>query len=140
MQGQVKRQYEYGFPSGGYNTRPRTARQRKRNGLAAKDKKMLLMAVLAAGLIGIMIIISAAFSASINYRNNQLQREISQLEGEVESLEIDIQSSNNIAVIEKSASKDLGMKYADGNNCVTIKADKQTGKKFAAKLKADAFN
>jgi cell division protein FtsL len=101
---------------------------------------MLLMAVLFAGLIGIMVIISAAYSASINYRNNELQREITQLEGEVEGLEIDIQSSNNIAVIEDSASNELGMKYADGDRCVKINADKQPDKKFAAKLKTEAFN
>lgn len=140
MQSQANRQFEYGFPASGYNTRPRTAGHRKKSGLATKDKKMLLMAVLFAGLIGIMVIISAAYSATINYQNNQLQREISQLEGEVESLEIDIQSSNNITVIEESASKKLGMEYADGDKCVTVRADKQPGKKFAAKLKAEAFN
>ncbi len=138
MQGQLGRQFEYGYPNRRYNTRPRTAK-RKAKGLAAGDKKMIILAVLLAGLIGIMVIISAAYSATINYQNNQLKREVSALEGEVESLEIEIQSANNIAAIENSASSRLGMVYADGDKCVSIKSDKQPKKNFAAKLKKEAF-
>jgi cell division protein FtsL len=138
MQGQLGRQFEYEHAFEGYNTRPRTAK-RKAGMLRAKDKKMIILAVLLAGLIGIMVIVAAAYSASINYKNNQLQREIAALEGEVESLEIEIQSANNIAAIENKASSDLGMEYADGERCVSIKSDKQPKKNFAAKLKKEAF-
>ena len=139
MQGQLGRQYEYGYPAGGYRTRPKTARTRKAKGLPAKDKKMIVLCVLLAGLIGIMVIISAAFSATINYKNNQLKREIVALEGEVESLEVEIQSTSNIAAVENAASGKLGMVYADGDKCVSIKKDKQPQKNFAAKLKKEAF-
>ena len=140
MQGQAGRQFEYGYPAGGYKTRPHTATKRRKKGLPARDKKMILLAVLLAGLVGLMIIVSAAYAATINYQNNKIKNDIAALEGEVESLQIDIQSSNNIAVIEKAATQKLGMVYAEGDKCVAVKNDKQPEKNFAAKLKEDAFN
>lgn len=139
VQGQAQRQYEYDFPAGGYNTRPRTAKRSRNKGLPAKDKKMILLVILLAGLIGIMVIVSAAYAATINYKNNEIKNEISALEGEVESMQIEIQSANNIAVIEKAAAEKSGMVYAEGDKCVAINSGKQPEKNFAAKLKEDAF-
>ena len=81
---------------------------------------MIILAVLLAGLIGIMVIISAAYSATINYQNNQLKREVSALEGEVESLEIEIQSANNIAEIQSRAEGELGMAYPGVDQLVLL--------------------
>ena len=100
---------------------------------------MILLVILLAGLVGIMVIVSAAYAATINFQNNQIKNEISALEGEVESMQIEIQSANNIAVIEKAASDKIGMVYAEGDKCVTVKSGKQPEKNFAAKLKEDAF-
>ena len=132
-------EYKYGYEQGMYNTKPAGTREKK-GGLKASEKKMMLVMVLLAGLIGILIIVSAAYSAQINYNNTQLRNEIATLEGEVQSLQVDIQSANNIAMIEKTATGQLGMVYADGEKCVTIKSAKQPTKNFAAKLKKEAFN
>ncbi len=131
---------EYG--NAGYSAGPQAAaRRRHRTGLTARDRKNILVMLIVAGILGIIIIITTAFAATINYQNNQLRNDITALEGDVEALEIDIQSTNNIANIEKRASGDLGMKYAEGGSYVVIssgggKADDG----FAAKLKAVAYN
>ncbi len=125
----------------GYNARPRTNRRRaSESGLTARDRQHLLMMLVVAGLLGIIIIITTAFSATINYKNNQLQNDITVLEGEVEALEIEIQSANNIAAIEQKASKDLGMKYAEGNSYVVLSSEGNSkNDNFAAKLKNNAY-
>ncbi len=125
----------------GYNTRPRTRKHRaSSSGLTAKDRQHLLMMLIVAGLLGIIVIITTAFSATINYKNNQLQNDITVLEGEVEALEIAIQSESNIAAVEKKASSDLGMKYAEGNSYVVISSEeKSENDNFAAKLKDNAY-
>ena len=98
------------------------------------------MMLVFAGLLGIIIIITTAFAATINYKNNQLQNDITVLEGEVEALEIEIQSANNIAAIEQKASKDLGMKYAEGRSYVVVSSEeKNENDNFAAKLKNSAY-
>lgn len=132
-------EYKYGYEQSAYNTKPASGRKRK-TGLRTSEKKMMLVMVLLAGLIGILIIVSAAYSAQINYNNNLLKKEIATLEGEVQSLQVDIQSANNIAVIEETATGKLGMVYADGEKCVNIKSANQPTKNFAAKLKKEAFN
>ena len=126
--------------SAGYRTRPSRTRRNTRSGLTAKDRQHLLMMLIVAGLLGIIVIITTAFAATINYQNNQLQNDITVLEGEVEALEIDIQSANNIASIEQKASKDLGMKYAEGSSYVVVSSEeKNENDNFAAKLKNNAY-
>lgn len=142
MQGYANSQFEYkyGYGQSAYNTRPATKARVKKAGLASGEKKMVLACVLLAGLIGIMIIVSAAYSAKINYTNNQLKNEITTLEGEIQSLEVEIQSANNIANIEKKATGKMGMVYADGEKCVNIQSAGKPSENFAAKLKKEAFN
>ena len=141
-QAQTFRQYDTWHDNGArYRTRPRRERRRKTNtGLTANDRQHLLMMLVFAGLLGIIIIITTAFAATINYKNNQLQNDITVLEGEVEALEIEIQSANNIAAIEQKASKDLGMKYAEGSSYVVVSSEeKNENDNFAAKLKNSAY-
>ncbi len=96
--------------------------------------------LIVAGILGIIIIITTAFSATINYKNNQLQNDITVLEGEVEALEIEIQSANNIAAVEQKAAHDLGMKYAEGSSYVVLSSDEKNGNdNFAAKLRNNAY-
>lgn len=124
----------------GYNARPKRARRTSSSGLTARDRQHLLMMLIIAGVLGIIIIITTAFSATINYKNNQLQNDITVLEGEVEALEIEIQSANNIAAVEQKAAHDLGMKYAEGSSYVVLSSDEKNGNdNFAAKLRNNAY-
>ena len=124
----------------GYNDRPKRARRTSSSGLTARDRQHLLMMLIIAGVLGIIIIITTAFSATINYKNNQLQNDITVLEGEVEALEIEIQSANNIAAVEQKAAHDLGMKYAEGSSYVVLSSDEKNGNdNFAAKLRNNAY-
>lgn len=116
------------------------AAQRKVTGLSIADKKRILFLIIVAGILGIGIIIAGAYAATINYENNQIRDEINALQGEVESLEIEIHGVNNLAAIESKA-KDMGMVYAQGSKYVVL-SEKDVEKKenFAGMLKKEAYN
>ena len=92
--------------------RPRVTRQqRKKAEMTARDRGRILMALFVAGIIALGIIIAAAYGAAVNYNNNKLRDSNAALQGEVEMLEIQIQSANNIAEIQSRAEGELGMAY-----------------------------
>lgn len=112
---------------------------RKKAHMTAKDKKKVILLLIVAGMVCIGIIIAGAYAASINYTNNQLRNDNAALQGEVESLQIEMQSANNIATIESKATKELGMVYPEGSQLVVLSGDKEPGGNFAANLKKTAL-
>ncbi|MGI6722410.1 MAG: cell division protein FtsL [Anaerovoracaceae bacterium] len=119
---------------------PSRGRQHKKTGITATDKKHVLVMMLVVGLIFIGVIIAGAYAATINYQNNQIEKTNSELQGEVESLHIEIKSANNIANIEQKATKKLGMVYPEGKQLVVVSGNQKPDKNFAGDLKENALN
>ncbi|MEA4922030.1 MAG: cell division protein FtsL [Eubacteriaceae bacterium] len=136
-------EYQETYRTGGidFDIRPRSRKNgRKKAGLTAGDKKKLIILLLAAGLVCVGIIIAGAYAATVNYTNNQLRDSNAALQGEVESLQIEIQSANNLATIEKKATKEIGMVYPEGQQLVVLSGKTEPDKNFAADLKKSALN
>ncbi|MGL4483667.1 MAG: hypothetical protein ACRCUS_01840 [Anaerovoracaceae bacterium] len=85
-------------------------------------------------------IIVQAYANSVVYYNNQLDKDILALEGEVERIRIEIDTANNVKIIEKKAMKNLGMVYPEGEHYISLAKNKEPGKEFGAALKKQAFN
>lgn len=134
-------QEEYQVNGIDFDIHVKTGREsRKKTGMTPADKKKTILLLMICGLICIGIIIAGAYAATINYTNNQLRDSNKALQGEVESLQIEIQSANNIATIEKTATSKLGMVYPEGNNLVVLSGKQKPDNNFASNLKKDAFN
>lgn len=118
----------------------KSRKPRSGRGMDAGRKKSILLFMVLVGLICIGVIIASAYAAAINYQNNQLKESNKALQGEVESLQIEIKSANNIARIEKKATKELGMVYPTGKQLVKISGKQDTGRNFAGNLKKDVLN
>ena len=104
-----------------YDVRPHTTRQqRKKAEMTAKDRSRILLALFVAGMLALGIIIAAAYGASVNYNNNKLRDSNAALKGEVEMLEIQIQSANNIAEIQERAEAELDMLYPAADQLVVL--------------------
>lgn len=132
---QVERGYGYRTRTQrAYEVRPRvtTREQRKKAEITAKDRSRILLALFVAGIIALGIIIAAAYGAAVNYNNNKLRDSNAALRGEVEMLEIEIQSANNIAEIQGRAEGELGMVYPSANELVYLSRTAQTGAVGAA--------
>lgn len=103
------------------DVRPRVTRQqRKKAEMTARDRGRILMALFVAGILALGIIIAAAYGAAVNYNNNKLRASNAALKGEVETLEIKIQSANNIAEIQSRAEGELGMAYPGADQLVVL--------------------
>ena len=104
-----------------YNVRPHVTRQqRKKAEMTARDRSRILLALFVAGMLALGIIIAAAYGASVNYNNNKLRDSNAALKGEVEMLEIQIQSANNIAEIQERAEAELDMLYPAADQLVVL--------------------
>lgn len=138
----AERKVAYGEAYGNYSfdVKPRVGRQqRKTAAMSAKDKSRMLLLIVVAGIVCLGMIIASAYGASVNYSNNQLRDENIAIRGEVESLEIQIQSANNIASIEKKALAQ-GMIYPEDSQFVVVSSQKKPEDGFASLLKKQAFN
>ena len=104
-----------------YDVRPHVTRQqRKKAEMTARDRSRILLALFVAGMLALGVIIAAAYGASINYNNNKLRDSNAALKGEVEMLEIQIQSANNIAEIQERAEAELDMLYPAADQLVVL--------------------
>lgn len=138
----AERRVEYGQSHRSYDfdVKPRVGRQqRKSAALSAKDRSRMLLLIVIAGIICVGMIVASAYGAAVNYSNNQLRDENIALQGEVESLQIEIQSANNIASIEKKALAQ-GMIYPEGSQFVVVSSQEKPEDGFASLLKKQAFN
>ena len=134
--------YEEQYSPRGYGFEVRqtiSRRERKEREMSAKDRARILMLIFAAGLVCLFIIVVTAYGASINYTNNQLRESNKALRSEVDTLEVQLQSANNIAEIQEQAMNDLGMIYAEGSAYVDLTEAKDAPEDLAVVLKDNAY-
>ena len=93
-----------------------------------------------AGILCVGLILSTAYSASVKYHINTLIKENAVIQGEIENLNVKIESASNIQIVEAKATIELGMVYPTAEQLVFIDGSKETVKDFALVLKEQAYN
>ena len=120
--------------------RPRQRKTVKVPFLLGRGKKMAFSAVVAAGVIMIMLIIVTAYAANIRYDINSMIKENNTLMGEIENLQAQMYTTNNINYVENKATSELGMAYPETGSKVYITMDDVPEKGFSDVLKEKAYN
>lgn len=136
-------EYQENYQKYGLDMRPKEPRRkpkRQKSGITAKDKTRLLLLTVVAGVICIGLIITTAFAASIKYETNRLIQQNHELEAEIENLNVQLYSEDNIEAIEGKAMNKLGMKYPSGNQVVYLTEEDQPAKGFADIMRKQAYN
>ena len=105
-----------------------------------RDRKVTLSVVLAGTVLFIMLIIMTAYSAALTFDINRAQSDINALNGEIESLEVQICEANNITYIEDRATGSLKMKNPGSSSCVYVSAKDAPEQGFADIIKEKAYN
>ncbi|MEG0918953.1 MAG: hypothetical protein RSA49_05345 [Anaerovoracaceae bacterium] len=136
----TKRAYESNTNKYVYNVKPAVQVETKQVGLSGSDKKRIIISMIIIGMIFILSIILQAFAANVAFQNSELRKSNDVLISDIETLKIEIQSSNNIGIIEDKATKKLGMVHPEGASLVDVEASKEASKKLATGLKNRAFN
>ena len=120
--------------------RPRQRKTVKVPFLLGSGKKMAFSAVVAAGVIMIMLIIVTAYAANIRYDINSMIKENNTLMGEIENLQAQMYTTNNINYVENKATSELGMAYPETGSKVYITMDDVPEKGFSDVLKEKEYN
>ena len=149
-----ERWYEYqrNYQKYGFDMKPKpepepapTKRTRQRKTVKvpfplASGKKMAFSGVVAIGVVMIMLIIVTDYAANIRYDINSMIKENNALEGEIENLQAQMYTTNNINYVENKAVSELGMTYPDTSDKVYITVDDVPEKGFSDVLKEKAYN
>lgn len=108
--------------------------------MSRRDKNRVLLTIALIGIICIFIVVISAYSAELRCENNDLIASNEALQGDIDTLSIQIKSVNNIDHIESVATKKLGMIYPSDGECVNISESKSPEGNFAMSLREEAYN
>lgn len=106
----------------------------------AKDRFRLILLTVFVGVLCIGLILSTAYAASVKYHINTMIKENAVIQGEIENLNVKIESASNIQIVEARATAELGMLYPTAEQLVFIDGERETVKDFALVLKEQAYN
>lgn len=120
--------------------RPRRPKRKPKSTITAKDKMRILAFTLVLGILCIGLIVTTAYAASIKYDTNRLLKENKTLEAEIENLDVEIYSVNNIEAIEQKATKKQGMVYPSSKQIIYLTEDEKPDTGFAKTLRKQAYN
>ena len=139
-------EYQDNYKRYGFDMKPKTIKQENikskssNTGINAKDKYRLLLLTIFAGVLCVGLILSTAYAASVKYHINEMIKENSVIQGEIENLNVKIESASNIQIVESRAATELGMIYPTSEQLVFVDNNKETVKDFALVLKEQAYN
>ncbi len=139
-------EYQDSYKRYGLDMKPRTVKKeniKSKNSstrINAKDKFRLLVLTVFIGILCVGLILSTAYAASIKYNINTLIKENAVIQGEIENLNVKIESASSIQIVEERATTELGMVYPNPGQLVFIDGSRETVKDFALVLKEQAYN
>lgn len=137
-------EYQDSYKRYGFDMRPKTVNSIKpkssNTGINAKDKFRILMLTIFIGVLCVGLILSTAYAASVKYRINTLIKENAVIQGEIENLNVKIESASNIQIVEARATAELGMTYPTPEQLIFVDGSQKTVKDFALVLKEQAYN
>ena len=88
--------------------------------ISAAEKTLVLSFILAVGLCCIAIIFMQAYTSNISYKIYELNQKIDVVEGDIDNLNVTLQSQNNMSQIEYYATNTLQMVYPEKEQRVSI--------------------
>jgi len=138
-------EYQDSYKRYGIDMKPKTVKKESiksnnsNTGINAKDKFRLLLLTAFIGVLCIGLILTTAYAASVKYHINTMIKENAVLQGEIENLNVKIESASNIQIVEAKATQ-LGMVYPTPEQLIYIDGSKGTVKDFALVLKEQAYN
>lgn len=104
------------------------------------DRRRLILVTIAVGIVCILMVVIVAYSAQIRCENNALIESNGVLQGEIDNLNIKINSINNVDHIESVAINRLGMVYPTSSECVHVTDEDAPAQNLASVIKKQAYN
>lgn len=119
-------EYQENYKKYGIDLQPETDRKQKKRPapqkvkVTAKDRAVIMAATVIIGVFLVGIIVLNAFAAAIKFDTSNIKTANEELQGEIETLSIMIQSEESIDSVERKAVKELGMLEPVEDRCIYI--------------------
>ncbi|MBR6014532.1 MAG: hypothetical protein IK059_00455 [Firmicutes bacterium] len=123
-----------------YKRERKKAKKAKRHIASAKDRKRAMMYVIVLATVCIGVVIAGAYAASLKYQINSLIASNTEIEKDIETLNVEIKTANNISTIEERALTELGMVYPSTGEIVYVMGEEEPATEFAMLMKDQAYN
>ncbi|MGN0708957.1 MAG: hypothetical protein ACI4LM_01790 [Anaerovoracaceae bacterium] len=107
--------------------------------MKTRAKNRVIFAIMAIGVVMILLVMITAYAAELRHENNQLISKNSEIAGEAETMSAKIKSSGSISHIEGAATKKYGMEYPVSGETIRITKDDKQPENFAAHLRKLAY-
>ena len=120
--------------------REKKARKAQRHIASAKDRKRAMMYIVVLAAVCIGVVIAGAYAASLKYQINSLIASNTEIEKDIETLNVEIKTANNISTIETRAIEELGMVYPTNGEIVYVMKEEEPATEFAMLMKDQAYN
>ena len=137
-------EYEDNYKRYGLDMRPAERRQprakAKRYAASSKDRSRGMMYVIILAAVCVGVVISTAYAASVKCEINALIASNTEIQHDIETLNVQIKTANNISAIETRAIDELGMIYPTSENIVYVMGEEEPATNFAMILKDRAYN
>jgi len=104
-----------------------------------KDKRIMLLAIILIGVIGLGLVITTAYAANVKYQINETIKANEVLRGEIENLKVKVNEATNIQAVEVKAQTELGMVYPKTEDFIFIAAEEEPPADFAMIIKSVAY-
>ena len=143
MSAEKRYEYQESYKRYGVDMKPqqvRIKREKAKALISAQDKFRLLVLTIFLGILCVGIIITTAYAAQLQYDINTILSENTELEGEIQNLNVTLKRETNITAIEEKAMNELGMVYPYANQVVYLGEEKPVTSDFAMLLKDQAYN
>ena len=88
--------------------------------LRVNEKRRIIAGIVLIGLIAVALVILSAYAAELRVDNNKIIDNINVLQGEIDSLNVQIKQANSIERIEEVATYQLGMVYPENEQCIYL--------------------
>jgi len=103
------------------------------------NKRILVLAIILIGIIGLGLVVTTAYAANIKYQVNATLKQNDIISGEIENLTVQINEATNIQALEVKAQTELGMVYPKMDEFVFIASEQKTSGDFAMIIKSEAY-
>lgn len=140
-------EYQNNYKRYGFDMKPKVEKKSdtkvksSNSSILAKDKARLVLLTLFIGVLSVGVILATAYAANIKYDINVLIKENAVIQGEIENLDVRLESGVNIQVVEARAIAELGMVYPNPEQLVFLEKENQLASKdFILAMKEQAYN
>lgn len=105
-----------------------------------QDRRRILSGTVLIGIVCIIMVVLAAYAAELRCENNELIKSNNSIQGEIDTISVEIKMANNIEHIESVATEKLGMVYPKEGEFVYVTDEDSPEGNFAMAIKEQAYN